>query len=275
MSDVRYDADYAQPADLTRLITVARIALGAVALALAVWLAFGSYDKYRAQAEAVFAAQFEARQAAAERDVAVAERNAALGELEELRAGQGKTGLSGAGLARLDSYLAEIEKNAEAAHSVALDGDTVKSAAVLPTLKAIRETAGEARKYILASEGVPGATGGPGRDALPAGDAKPALTPSSWNPEEPPARLIPASLSANAAVAPVPPVEAPGVISDARLKLYVVLGMLGILGVTFLIAVIAVFTTRNARKHAFATDTIKTLLGFFIGVVTAFMGAPG
>src|SRR5687768_16419518 len=106
MSDLHYDADYAQPADLSRVIDVARIALGAVALALGVWLAFGSYEKYRAQAEVVYAAQFEVRQAAAERDAAVAERNSAIAELEELRLGQGVNGLSGAGLTRLDGYLA-------------------------------------------------------------------------------------------------------------------------------------------------------------------------
>lgn len=57
-------------------------------------------------------------------------------------------------------------------------------------------------------------------------------------------------------------------------KMYIVLIIYCILGLTFVASVIAVFRTANQTALNFAIDTIKTLLGFFIGVATAFMGLP-
>jgi hypothetical protein len=283
MSEVQLEADYAQPVDLTRFYNVARIAIAAIALAAAVWLAFENYDKARGWTEAIFQARLEARAAVQERDQAIAERNAAIVELEGLRADKQVSGLGGAGLARVDGYLADIEKRTDELRGAAATGAQLPPERLLAQLTSIREIAGEAREYVRASSGEGGEDADPGKGAsplrgkAPAPDATPTLRPSGWNPAEAPARLIPASLNGAAAAPPVPPPLAEGVpgLSLAQTKLYVVLSMLGVLGLTFVIAVIAVFTTRNARKHTFATDTIKTLLGFFIGVVTAFMGAPG
>jgi hypothetical protein len=60
----------------------------------------------------------------------------------------------------------------------------------------------------------------------------------------------------------------------AWMKFYIVAGMFVILGLVFIVAVIAIFTTSNPAALTFATDTVKTMLGFFIGVITAFMGGP-
>ena len=96
---------------------------------------------------------------------------------------------------------------------------------------------------------------------------------------EPPARFIRAN--ANVAVQPVPapttitiPVVAggPTPANLAWTKLYIMFGIFGALALTFLVAVIAIFTSSNPAAISFATDTMKTLLGFFIGVATAFMG---
>jgi hypothetical protein len=272
MSEIELQADYAQPADLTRVFAVARIAIAAIALAAAVWLAFDNQDKYRRWAETIFQAKLEASAATEERDQAVAERNAAIAELEDLRAGKAVEGLGGAGLTRVDGYLAAIEKRTDGLRELSVGREPIAPDRLLAELNAIRETAGEARKYLQTS-GEPGTGEPPLGDAAPPRDAAPGLRPSTWIPDEAPARLIPASLNTAAAPAAPPAVEtAPTLVPQTRF--YIVLGMLGLLGLTFLIAVVAVFTTRNARKHAFATDTIKTLLGFFIGVVTAFMGTP-
>jgi hypothetical protein len=59
---------------------------------------------------------------------------------------------------------------------------------------------------------------------------------------------------------------------DARL--YVMLSVFVILGITFIVSVVAIFRTTNSDVLKFAFDTVKTLMGFFIGVATAFLGLP-
>lgn len=76
-----------------------------------------------------------------------------------------------------------------------------------------------------------------------------------------------------AATAPAAAVGPPAA-EMAWMKLYIVAGMFVILGIVFILAVVAIFTTRNPATLTFATDTVKTMLGFFIGVITAFMSAP-
>src|SRR5690349_12623261 len=98
MSEVQLQADYVQPADMSRVYTVIRIAIGAIALALAFWLALENDAAYKRWGDMIFQARLEASAAAEERDRAVAERNAAIAELEDLRAGKAVEGLSGASL---------------------------------------------------------------------------------------------------------------------------------------------------------------------------------
>jgi hypothetical protein len=57
-------------------------------------------------------------------------------------------------------------------------------------------------------------------------------------------------------------------------KLYIMIFVFVILGITFIAAVIAIFFTQNPEILKFSFDTIKTLMGFFIGVGTAFLGIP-
>ena len=45
-----------------------------------------------------------------------------------------------------------------------------------------------------------------------------------------------------------------------------------VLGLTFIISIVAIFKTTNADVLKFAFDTVKTLLGFFIGVATTLIG---
>jgi len=47
-----------------------------------------------------------------------------------------------------------------------------------------------------------------------------------------------------------------------------------ILGVAFVISFVALFLAKNREVVKFALDTTKTLMGFFIGVVSAFLGLP-
>lgn len=109
----------------------------------------------------------------------------------------------------------------------------------------------------------------------------PQFAGDDW--DQPRARLIPANLVVPSSPAPSPTISVsiptvaggPTAANLAWTKLYIVFGMFGALVLTFLIAVVAIFTSSNPAAIAFATDTIKTLLGFFIGVATAFMGAPG
>ena len=261
--------DHAEPADMSRVFNLMRIVVGLLALAVAVWLAFGSYEAARRAAEAASVVRSEGTGIAEERDQVLAERNTLIAQLEELRAEKGVSGLTGAGLTRLDDYLAAIEEQTDTLRVAVVTATPPTPEQLLKQLNAIRGTADEARKYLQASAAPPV----PG--AAPPDNGTPALTPSSWQPSEAPARLI----KANLAQAPAPAAQAlpeeqanpgPGKEREAKLKaaqsrLYVELGVLGILGLAFLAATATLFLTRNERRHAFAGDTIKTLMGFFLG----------
>jgi hypothetical protein len=57
-------------------------------------------------------------------------------------------------------------------------------------------------------------------------------------------------------------------------KLYIMLFVFVILGLVFVGSIIVIFATKDQEVLKFAFDTIRTLMGFFIGVATAFLGLP-
>jgi hypothetical protein len=50
-------------------------------------------------------------------------------------------------------------------------------------------------------------------------------------------------------------------------------GVLGVLAIVFIGSVVTIFMTKDAEVLRFAFDTVKTLMGFFIGVATTLMGS--
>jgi hypothetical protein len=50
-------------------------------------------------------------------------------------------------------------------------------------------------------------------------------------------------------------------------------GVLGVLAIVFIISIVAIFMTKDAEVLRFAFDTVKTLMGFFIGVATTLIGS--
>jgi hypothetical protein len=50
-------------------------------------------------------------------------------------------------------------------------------------------------------------------------------------------------------------------------------GVLGVLAIVFVGSVVTIFMTKEAEVLRFAFDTVKTLMGFFIGVATTLMGS--
>jgi hypothetical protein len=79
-----------------------------------------------------------------------------------------------------------------------------------------------------------------------------------------------------AAAEPTPqvPALAPQRFNQDDARLYVMMSVFVVLGATFIVSVIAIFKTSNPEVLKFAFDTVKTLMGFFIGVATAFLGLP-
>ena len=75
---------------------------------------------------------------------------------------------------------------------------------------------------------------------------------------------------AQAASAPTPPNR----LTQDDAKLYVMIAVFILLAITFLTSIVAVFLTKEETILKFALDTVKTLLGFFVGVATAFLGLP-
>jgi hypothetical protein len=71
---------------------------------------------------------------------------------------------------------------------------------------------------------------------------------------------------------PVPPSYLHMTQDDARL--WVMLSVFFVLGLTFIVSILAIFRSSNPDVLKFAFDTVKTLMGFFIGVATAFLGLP-
>jgi hypothetical protein len=50
-------------------------------------------------------------------------------------------------------------------------------------------------------------------------------------------------------------------------------GVLGVLAIVLIISIVAIFLTKDAEVLRFAFDTVKTLMGFFIGVATTLIGS--
>jgi len=73
---------------------------------------------------------------------------------------------------------------------------------------------------------------------------------------------------------PQPPSAAGTRFTQEDARLYVMLSVVVVLGITFLTSVVAIFKATNPDVLKFAFDTVKTLMGFFIGVATAFLGLP-
>jgi hypothetical protein len=65
-----------------------------------------------------------------------------------------------------------------------------------------------------------------------------------------------------------------GHLDQEEAKLYIFLAIFIVLMITFLFSLYAIFTTPNQAVLSFALDTVKTLLGFFIGAATVFLGLP-
>jgi hypothetical protein len=87
----------------------------------------------------------------------------------------------------------------------------------------------------------------------------------------------PPAVSPPPTAAPPPPVAAPptfGGMTQESARLYVMMSVFIVLGITFIVSVVAVFVATNSDVLKFAFDTVKTLMGFFIGVATAFLGLP-
>jgi cytochrome c biogenesis protein CcdA len=64
------------------------------------------------------------------------------------------------------------------------------------------------------------------------------------------------------------------IVTHEEARLYIMISVFIVLGITFAGAILAVFITTNREILKWAIDTIKTLMGFFIGVATAFVGIP-
>ncbi|RWE78793.1 hypothetical protein [Mesorhizobium sp.] len=69
--------------------------------------------------------------------------------------------------------------------------------------------------------------------------------------------------------------EANEKILKASIRGYVYIGMVVSLLILLLMCTAAVFFTKNEKVFSFAVDTIKTLVGFFIGVLSSLFGLPG
>lgn len=131
-----------------------------------------------------------------------------------------------------------------------------KNPQIRPRFDAISSSLAAARRAIRSG----GGARRPAAAALPAASA----------PAEPPLLL----LTAATAAAPKEPRGGPSADQLAWTKFYMMLGMFVILGIAFVGAVVAILITKDAATGAFARDTVKMLLGFFIGMVSAFMTAP-
>lgn len=70
---------------------------------------------------------------------------------------------------------------------------------------------------------------------------------------------------------PTSAVSPPRRVSD-EMRTWIMCLVFVVLGITFIISIVAIFKTTNADVLKFAFDTVKTLLGFFIGVATTLIG---
>ena len=60
--------------------------------------------------------------------------------------------------------------------------------------------------------------------------------------------------------------------SESDIRAIVIVSIFGCMGVFFFVSTGALLFSKNAKVVAFAMDSVKTLLGFFIGVAMTFMG---
>jgi hypothetical protein len=154
----------------------------------------------------------------------------------------------GPALERIDRYLALIASDANVLmQAFFTEGQRIAGDDIGSRWEHLIQTISEARDYVRTQ-----------RRAL--ASAEPAEQPS---------------LFLTATPAPAPGDAGPSAASLAWMKLYIIVGMFLVLGIVFIVAVAGIFVASNPAAVAFATDTVKTMLGFFIGVITAFMGAPG
>jgi len=72
--------------------------------------------------------------------------------------------------------------------------------------------------------------------------------------------------------APVPQPTAPSRRVSEDMRTWIMVSVFVVLGMTLVISIVAIFKTANAEVLRFAFDTIKTLIGFFIGVATTLIG---
>ena len=63
-----------------------------------------------------------------------------------------------------------------------------------------------------------------------------------------------------------------GAYSESDIRGIVIISIFGCMGMFFFISTGALLFSKNAKVVAFAMDSVKTLLGFFIGVAMTFMG---
>jgi hypothetical protein len=83
--------------------------------------------------------------------------------------------------------------------------------------------------------------------------------------------LIETAHAQSAAPSPQQPIVPNRRVSDEMRSLIMVLVFI-VLGMTFILSIVAIFKTKNKEVLTWAVDTVKTLLGFFIGVATTLIG---
>jgi hypothetical protein len=55
-------------------------------------------------------------------------------------------------------------------------------------------------------------------------------------------------------------------------KRWLLVGIMGVLAAAFIFSIVAIFRTKDPQVLQFSFDTVKTLMGFFIGVATTLIG---
>lgn len=254
------------PADLARMWTLLRIAVAIAALVFAGLLARAQHSVVAQRSGGQVQALLNARSAAVERDEAIAERNAAIAELEELRAEAPAAG-STVMTARLAGYLDQIDVQAKAARALLVNAPEPDVQQAGAQIDAMRMTLGQAQSYLLPPTPAPTPKPGAGDD----GAATPHTTPTLF---EGGARLrpIPANLVVpDAPSAAAPAAEPPAALPPEALRVapdrsFLTTILLGIVAALLLTAIAMVFVTRDPRLHRWGNEAIKLLLGVSVGM---------
>ena len=63
-----------------------------------------------------------------------------------------------------------------------------------------------------------------------------------------------------------------GKLTPDDVRLYGVVVILVVLGLAFMLCILMILFSDHARRLTFAIDTVKVLMGFFVGVATSFFG---